>query len=51
MHEIEAQGPEYGMSSTGRDDEDRWPEIQRKMIEAMLRLDRTFRSRIQALRV
>ncbi len=35
----------------GRDDEDRWPEVQRTMIEAMLRLDRTFRPRIQALRV
>lgn len=34
-----------------REDEDRWPEIQRAMIDAMLRLERAFRPRIGALRV
>jgi hypothetical protein len=33
-----------------RDDEERWPEVQRKMIEQMIRLERTFRPRISALR-
>ena len=40
------------LSAAGyRDGEDRWPEIQSKMLEAMLRLEQTFRKRIQALRV
>ena len=34
-----------------RDDEARWPGIQEPMIEAMARLERTFRPRLQALRV
>lgn len=33
-----------------RDDEARWPRIQRAMIDAMLRLESTFRPRIQAFR-
>lgn len=33
-----------------RDDEDRWPDIQDRMIEAMLRLEQALRPRIQALR-
>jgi hypothetical protein len=34
-----------------RDDESEWPAIQRKLIDAMLRLERTFRPRVQALQV
>lgn len=32
------------------DDDERWPKIQKAMIDAMIRLERTFRPRIQALR-
>lgn len=35
----------------GRRDEDRWPETQDTMIETMIRLERVFRPRVQALRV
>lgn len=34
-----------------RDEEERWPEIQKSMIESMIRLERTFRPRFQALRI
>lgn len=34
-----------------RDDEERWPEIQRAMLDVMLRLDKTLRPRIQSLRI
>lgn len=39
------------LRSGGRLDEDRWPEIQDAMIDTMLRFERVFRPRIQALRV
>lgn len=34
-----------------RDEEERWPKIQKLMIESMIRLERTFRPRIQSLRL
>jgi hypothetical protein len=33
-----------------REPEERWPAIQEAMINSMLRLERTFRPRVQALR-